>query len=47
MIFFAYLTARLSKTPGSCKYDNLVMSSTPSGGASVSLGCISDIFAVT
>lgn len=33
-----YLAAKFCKTPGSCKYDNLVMSSTPPGGASSSLG---------
>lgn len=30
--------ARFCKTPGSCKYDNFIMSSTPAGGASISFG---------
>lgn len=34
----SYLHFKLYKTPGSCKYANFVISSTPQGGKSASLG---------
>lgn len=43
----SYLVAKLCRTPGSCKYDNFVMSSTPPGGASVSFGKTFEIFVTT
>lgn len=43
----SYLAAKLCRTPGSCKYDSFVMSSTPPGEASVSFGNTLEIFATT
>lgn len=39
--------AKLFKTPGSCRYESFVMSSTPPGGASVSFGNTFAILATT
>ena len=40
----SYLAARFCRTPGSCRYESFVMSSTPPGGASVSFGKTFDMF---
>lgn len=43
----SYLAARFCRTPGSCKYESLVISSTPPGGASVSFENTFEIFVTT
>ena len=42
-----YRQERLCRTPGSWRYASLVMSSTPDGGASVSLGYMLSRLATT